>query len=280
VTTSSAVLRTVAPFDGPGQFRYLTGHAVPGIEDGDAAHYRRRVRLPGGIAEIQLALDGPASVLCTVSGAADADIATVPSRVGRLLDLDADSAAIDAFLGADPALRAAVLAEPGVRLPGSLDAEETLFRTLIGQQISIAAARTVTGNLARALCGDSGLFPTAAQLAENGRAVLRGPASRVATIVGVAEALASGSLVLADDLPVDDLTARLVALPGIGAWTAGYVALRVLQSPDVLLTTDLVMLQGAARLGLPSTAKALADHGRRWSPWRSYAGMRLWRAAR
>ena len=79
---------------------------------------------------------------------------------------------------------------------------------------------------------------------------------------------------------MDDLTARLVALPGIGAWTAGYVALRVLQSPDVLLTTDLVMLQGAARLGLPSTAKALADYGRRWSPWRSYAGMRLWRAAR
>ena len=278
--TSSAMLTTAAPFDGPGQFRYLAGHAVPGIEDGDAGHYRRLVRLPGGIAEVQLSLDGPASVLCTVAGAADADLAMVSSRVRRLLDLDADSAAIDSALGADPALSAAVLAQPGVRLPGSLDAEETLFRTLIGQQISIAAARTVTGNLARALCGDSGLFPTAAQLAEHGRAVLRGPASRIATVVGVAQALASGSLTLADDLPVDELTARLVALPGIGAWTAGYVALRVLQSPDVLLTTDLVMLQGAARLGLPSTAKALADYGRRWSPWRSYAGMRLWRAAR
>ena len=111
--------------------------------------------------------------------------------------------------------------------------------------------------------------------------MLRGPATRIATIVRVAEALASGALTVNDRMPADELidSARRVCR-GIGPWTAGYVALRVLSAPDVLLNTDLVLLQGAARLGLPATPRGIADYGRRWAPWRSYAGMHLWRAAR
>ncbi len=169
-------------------------------------------------------------------------------------------------------------ATPGIRLPGSLDAEEALFRTMIGQQISVSAARTVLGRLAAELGEAPGLFPTALQLAERGREVLRGPATRVASIIGAAEAIASGELVLDVGLTADELTERLVALPGVGPWTAGYLAMRVLGSPDVLLSSDLVMLASATRLGLPSTARALADHGQRWAPWRSYAGMQLWKA--
>jgi AraC family transcriptional regulator, regulatory protein of adaptative response / DNA-3-methyladenine glycosylase II len=277
-TLTTTVLGTTAPFDGAGQFRYLAGHAVPGVEFGDESHYRRLVPLPHGAVEVELRPAGPAAVSCTAAPE-PADAAELARRVRRLLDLDADSALIDATLAGDPALAAAVTAQPGVRLPGSLDAEETLFRTLIGQQISIAAARTVTGNLVRALCGDTGLFPSAAQLAEHGREVLRGPAARIRSLIAAAEALASGALVLRADLPVDELTDRLLGLPGVGPWTAGYVALR-LGHPDVLLTGDLVLLQGAARLGLPDTARALADYGARWAPWRSYAGMHLWRAAR
>jgi AraC family transcriptional regulator of adaptative response / DNA-3-methyladenine glycosylase II len=126
--------------------------------------------------------------------------------------------------------------------------------------------------------GTDGLFPTAVQLAEKGREVLRGPATRIATIVGVAEALARGELTLDLATPVDEFEANLVRLPGVGPWTAGYLAMRVLGSPDVLLTSDLVVVQSAAALGLPAAAKALAAHGGRWAPWRSYASLHLWRA--
>jgi AraC family transcriptional regulator, regulatory protein of adaptative response / DNA-3-methyladenine glycosylase II len=279
------VLATEAPFDGAAVFRYLAGHAAPGIEDGDAASYRRRVRLPGGSSgtvttDIDLRLQGPTSVLCTTTLEDRSELGRLLDRIRRLLDLDTDSGEVDAHLGGDPALASAVAASPGIRLPGSLDPEESLFRTLIGQQISIAAARTVTGNLVRQLCGDSGLFPTAAQIAAHGQDVLRGPAARIATILRVAEALASGALTVNDKMSPGELIDSLVRVRGIGPWTAGYVALRVLSAPDVLLNTDLVLLQGAARLGLPATPRGIADYARRWAPWRSYAGMHLWRAAR
>jgi AraC family transcriptional regulator, regulatory protein of adaptative response / DNA-3-methyladenine glycosylase II len=278
--TTRTVLTTTPPFDGAALFRYLAGHAVPGIEAGDERSYRRRVRLPGGTTDVELTLNGPASVLCTTTLDDPARLPPLLCRMRRLLDLDTDSAEVDAHLAGDPALTAAVTASPGIRLPGSLDPHESLFRTLIGQQISIAAARTVTGNLVRELCGDTGLFPTADQIAARGREVLRGPAARIATIIRVAERLASGTLSVDERTDADELVDGLVAVPGIGPWTAGYVALRVLGAPDVLLATDLVLLQGASRLGLPTTPRGITDHARRWAPWRSYAGMHLWRAAR
>ncbi|MES2169385.1 MAG: Ada metal-binding domain-containing protein [Actinomycetota bacterium] len=268
-----------APFDGAGLMRFFAGHAIAGVEAGDGMGFRRLVRLPGGIADLELTLQGAGAVECTVKLATLSDLSTLVSRVRRFLDLDADSVAIDEALSADLTLAPLVRATPGIRLPGSLDAEEALFRTMIGQQISVAAARTVLGRLAAELGEAPGLFPTATQLAEHGREVLRGPASRTAAIVGVAEAVATGDLVLDVGLTLDELTERLVALPGVGPWTAGYLAMRVLGSPDVLLTTDLVMLASATRLGLPSTARGFADHGQRWAPWRSYAGMHLWRTA-
>jgi AraC family transcriptional regulator of adaptative response / DNA-3-methyladenine glycosylase II len=276
-TTITLRLPVRAPFDGVGLMKFFVDHAVPGIESGDLSSFRRAVRLPHGLATIELMLDAESGILCTARLENVADLGALVARVRRLLDLDADSEAIDAALSRDPHLAASVLARPGARLPGSLDPDEALFRTLIGQQISVAAARTVLGRLVAEL-GDDGLFPTAAQIAEHGRDVLRGPATRIATILGTAEALASGSLRLDVGMPVDELTADLVALPGIGPWTAGYLAMRVLGSPDVLLTTDLVMLKSAAGLGLPATARGLAEYGTRWAPWRSYAGLHLWRS--
>ncbi|MDQ1553622.1 MAG: AraC family transcriptional regulator, partial [Microbacteriaceae bacterium] len=281
-TTISMRLPARAPFDGVGLMKFFADHAIPGIESGDLSSHRRAVRLPHGVATVDLRLDeadtsSDSAILCTARLENVADLGALVARVRRLLDLDADSAAIDAALSRDPHLAASVRANPGVRLPGSLDPDEALFRTLIGQQISVAAARTVIGRLAADL-GDDGLFPTAAQLAERGREVLRGPASRIATILGAAEALASGALRLDVGMPVEEFTANLLALPGIGPWTAGYLAMRVLGNPDVLLSTDLVMLKSAAGLGLPATARGLAEYGERWAPWRSYAGLHLWRS--
>ncbi len=258
--------------------RYLSGHAVIGVESGDGTRYQRRIRMPdGNVAELVVELDGPDAVFATLDGSALP--AELIPRVRRLFDLDADSVAIDAHLASDPALSAAVSANPGIRLPGSVDPEEQLLRTMIGQQISIAAARTVLARLAAELDG-TGLFPTASQVATHGLEVLRGPQRRVAAIHGVALALASGSLELHSRLTVQELTTRLVALPGVGPWTAGYVAMRTLGAPDVLLSTDLVLLKGATRLGLPSTPKGIAEYANRWAPYRSYAGLHIWREAR
>ena len=264
------------PFDGAGLMRFLADHAVPGLETADADSFARRVRLPHGAASVRLSLDGPAAVRCEARIDSLADVATLVTRVRRLFDLDADSVAIDAALGADPALAPLVAALPGLRLPGSLDAEETLFRTLVGQQISVAAARTVLGRITREL-GTDGLFPTAAQIAGS-EGVIRGPLSRVRTVLAVAEAAAGGELALDVGTPADEFAASLVALPGIGPWTAGYLAMRVLGNPDVLLDSDLVVLQSAAGRGLPGTRRGIAEYGMRWAPWRSYATMHLWRA--
>jgi AraC family transcriptional regulator of adaptative response / DNA-3-methyladenine glycosylase II len=267
-----------APFDGAGLMRFLAGHAVPELETASDTLFERSVRLPRGTGHLSIELDAAGTgIRCTARLENVADVSTLVARVRRLFDLDADSVAIDEALGADPMLAPLVAATPGIRMPGSLNAEETLFRTLIGQQISVAAARTVLGRLVADL-GEGGLFPTSTVLAEHGREVLRGPASRINTVVGVAEALASGDLVLDVATPVDEFEANLTRLPGVGPWTAGYLAMRVLGNPDVLLTSDLVIVQSAAALGLPGSAKELARYGQRWAPWRSYAALHLWRA--
>jgi AraC family transcriptional regulator of adaptative response / DNA-3-methyladenine glycosylase II len=287
--TLSLRLPARAPFDGASLLAFLSARSVAGMESGGDTSYSRALRLPHGPAVVQLALIGTAeapAVQCDATLADVADLAPLVARVRRLLDLDADAAAIDAALSADPALAASVRSAPGLRVPGAADAEEIVFRALIGQQVSVPAARTALTRLTDALGepidlgGFTRLFPTAAAIAERGHDVLRGPARRVEAIIGVARALADGSLHVDVGESRDDLEARLLALPGIGPWTAGYIALRVLGSPDILLTGDLALRQGAARLGLPGEARALAAYGARWAPWRSYAGMHLWRSSK
>lgn len=267
------------PFDAAGLFRFFADHALPGLETADDTHYARALVLPGGRADIDVRPDTDGARPALVATARVTTLGDVPAlvaRLRRLFDLDADSVAIDDALSADPVLAPLVREVPGMRIPGSVDGEEALFRTLVGQQISVAAARTVLGRLVADL-GD-GMFPTAAAIAERGAEVLRGPASRVATILRAADAVASGDLVLDVEVPAAELRARLTALPGIGPWTAGYVAMRVLGNPDTFLDSDLVIRQSAAALGLPGDARPLAAHAARWAPWRSYAGLHLWRA--
>ena len=119
---------------------------------------------------------------------------------------------------------------------------------------------------------------TAATIAEQGAEVLRGPASRIRTIIGAAEAVASGELRIDVETPAAELRERLLSLPGIGPWTAGYLAMRALGNPDILLAGDLVVRRSAAALGLPADDPGLARRGEGWAPWRSYATVHLWRA--
>ncbi|MFQ6392117.1 DNA-3-methyladenine glycosylase 2 family protein [Nocardia sp. KC 131] len=167
---------------------------------------------------------------------------------------------------------------PGIRVPGCLDGPELLLRTMIGQQISVSAAATHTARLVEAL-GERVdgpvplLFPTPAVIAERGAEVLTGPARRIRSIVGVAEALAAGDLALHQGRTATDLRRELLTLDGIGPWTADYVTMRLLADPDILLDTDLVVRQGATLLGIDLTDTS------RWAPWRSYLSMHLWKAA-
>jgi AraC family transcriptional regulator of adaptative response / DNA-3-methyladenine glycosylase II len=265
-----------SPFDGRGLFRFFADHAIPGLEVADDTSFSRPLSLPGGRADVTVRLDPKrAGVIVTAQLARLADLPALSSRVRRMFDLDADSVAIDEALSADPVLAPLVEDVPGIRIPGGADGAETLFRTLIGQQISVAAARTVVSRLVAAL--GEGQFPSASAIAERGGEVLRGPANRVATIIRVANALASGELRLDIETPAAELRAQLLALPGVGPWTADYLALRALGNPDTFLETDLVIRQSADALGLPSARNALARRAGSWAPWRSYASLQLWR---
>ena len=266
-----------SPFDGRGLFRFFADHAIPGLETGDDTFFARPLALPHGRADVTVRQDPErAGVIVTARLASLADVPALSSRVRRMFDLDADSVAIDAALASDPVLAPLVATVPGIRIPGSADGVETLFRTLIGQQISVAAARTVVGRLVADL-GENGMFPTPEAIAERGGAVLRGPANRVASIIRVADAVASGRLRLDLETPATELRAQLLALPGVGPWTADYLALRTLGNPDTFLETDLVIRQSAEALGLPGAPKALAQRAAAWAPWRSYASLQLWR---
>ncbi|GAA1738884.1 AlkA N-terminal domain-containing protein [Microcella frigidaquae] len=301
-----------APFDGAGVLRYIADHAVPGVErvllsaTGEPRGAERWITLPGGPGRVWVELDAErAGVRVTAALATLADVAPLTARVRRWFDLDADAEAIDAALGADALLGPLVAAVPGIRIPGAVDPAETLLRTIVGQQISLPPARTVLGRLAAELAAEPAAklaaelpaepavdqstapphddallpFPSAAAIAEHGARLLRGPAARVRAVVAVAEALASGELVLDVGMTTAELRASLLRMPGIGPWTADYVALRVLGSPDLLLATDLVLLRTLRARGAATTPAEAAALGTRWAPWRSYATLHLWRAA-
>jgi AraC family transcriptional regulator of adaptative response / DNA-3-methyladenine glycosylase II len=210
------------------------------------------------------------------------DTAALVHRVRRWLDLDAEPATIAAALSADPVLAPLVADRPGLRVPTTVDAWETVVRAIVGQQVSVAGARTLLGRIVRDLgttdVAELRAFPTAVEVADAGAgsiAAIGMPGARARSLHSVAAAVADGSI----DLRSGDLDAvgeALLAVPGIGPWTVSYVRLRALGDPDVLPETDLGIRHGATALGLPAVPRALAERARAWSPWRSYAAQHLW----
>jgi AraC family transcriptional regulator, regulatory protein of adaptative response / DNA-3-methyladenine glycosylase II len=286
------------PFD-PGVFTFLAVRAIPGIEAGTPASYARTLRLPHGHARFSVNYDAgaPGRPLTLTIGAVDLrDLPALLSRVRRLFDLDADPVAIDNALAADPRLAPSAERAPGIRMPGAVDPQELLVRAMIGQQITVAAARTALTQLAAA--GSSSmvpgegldrLFPTAAEIAGSGYSLLRGPQRRIDALRSAASALVGGELEFGygDDLP--GLGAKLLPLPGVGPWTVGYVAMRVLGAPDIFLANDAAVRNGIKALAPEASGPGVGAEGdpvvgaspdfREISPWRSYATMHLWRAA-
>ncbi|GMA27604.1 DNA-3-methyladenine glycosylase 2 family protein [Arenivirga flava] len=269
------------PFDAAGLLAFLAARTIEGVERIEGSRYLRALRLPRGTARIDVDLGGgPPEVRVRLEDLAD--LVPALARVRRLLDADADPAAVDAVLGARTPLRASVRSVPGIRLPGSVDGTEMLVRAMVGQQITVAAARTQLGRLAgrlRTTTVPDALepFPDAATLAERGAEALRGPARRIRSILDACATVADGALDLDGDRDPAELRAELLERPGIGPWTADYLLLRLTGAPDVLLDGDAAQRAGAANLGLPWP---LGAAGEAYAPWRSYLGMHLWRAAK
>ena len=275
-----------APFDAAGLLAFLSARAIPGVESIEDGRYGRTLRLPNSTGTAWLTpADGYLD--CTLNLTDMRDLGSAVARLRRLFDLDADPGAVAEVLGADPLLAPSVAANPGLRLPGSVDGAEIVTRALIGQQITVAAARRALSSLTDALGTPlstpdgslTTLFPTPAEIAARGAEVLRGPRRRIDTVLTVNAALAAGDLDVHVGADPEELSSALQRFSGVGPWTAGYVLMRVLGSPDVLLTTDVALRKGAVNLGLPSTPDGIAEHGAAWRPWRSYAGMHLWAAS-
>jgi len=272
-----------APFAWPELLRFLAVRAVPGVEEVEAGTYRRSLRLPHGPAIVELADDGEA-VRCALALADPRDLVPAVARCRRLLDLDADPVAVDETLERQPILADLVRAIPGRRSPGAADASELAVRAVLGQGITVAAARTLAGRLVEAhgvpLATPQGavtrLFPTAADLAALDPASLPGPAVRRAALHGVAAALATGALVLDAGADREAALRRLRAIRGIGPWTAAYVAMRALADPDVFLPGDVALRLAVTRRGGPGDPRGLAELAAPCRPWRSYAVHHLW----
>jgi AraC family transcriptional regulator, regulatory protein of adaptative response / DNA-3-methyladenine glycosylase II len=271
------------PFDAQGVITFLAARAVPGVEEVSEGAYRRSLPLPheAGVAELR-PVNGHVQARLLLDDLRD--LGPAVQRCRALLDLDADPTAIADSLSADPLLAPAVRAAPGRRVTGHPDGAELAVRAVLGQQVSLAGAATLAGRLvaahgkplARPLGTVTHLFPSPAALADADPDSLPMPASRRRALLGLAAAMASGELALDPGADRAQAERRLLALPGIGPWTASYVAMRALRDPDAFLSGDLGIRHALARLGQDTRPAAAERLSQRWRPYRSYAMQHLW----
>jgi AraC family transcriptional regulator, regulatory protein of adaptative response / DNA-3-methyladenine glycosylase II len=272
-----------APFDGAGLMAFLRLRAVPGIEEVTDGVYRRSVRLPHGAGVVELR---PADDHIDARFLLDdlRDLAAAVQRCRLLLDLDSDPQTVVEALGEDPLIGGLVRHDPGRRVPGHVDAHELAVRAVLGQQVSLAGAATLAGRLAatygaeleRPVGSVRYVFPRAEALVDADPAKLPMPASRARALLTLANALASGELALGPGADREEARGRLLALPGIGPWTADYVAMRALRDPDAFLATDLGVRQALIALGRDGTPRAATELAESWRPYRAYAMTHLW----
>jgi AraC family transcriptional regulator, regulatory protein of adaptative response / DNA-3-methyladenine glycosylase II len=271
---------------------FFAYRAVAGVELVEEQVYRRTLRLPHGhgtvaLRQVQEGRNGR-HIECRLRLADLRDLTAAVQRCRRLLDLDADPGAPAERLATDPLLAPLVRGAPGVRVPGTVDGAELAVRAILGQQVSVAAARTAAGRLTQVLGeplatpeeGLTHLFPSPTAIAAADPALLAGPGRRRETLQLLAGLLATGDLEIDPGSDREEIRARLLELPGIGQWTADYIAMRALCDPDAFLPTDLGVRRGLEELRRsdpggcsPREAAHLAEG---WRPWRAYAIQHLW----
>jgi AraC family transcriptional regulator, regulatory protein of adaptative response / DNA-3-methyladenine glycosylase II len=272
-----------APFDAAGMLAFLGARAVPGVEERLNGSYRRSLRLPHGAGTVVL-FPAAGHVRATLRLDDLRDLAAAVERCRRLLDLDSDPQAVVDALGSDALLGRLVRKTPGRRVPGHVDGAELGLRAVLGQQVSVAGAATVAGRLAAELGepletplgGVTRLFPSTAAIASAEPETLPMPRSRARALAGLAAVIEEGKLELDPGADRADTERRLLALPGIGSWTAAYVAMRALRDPDAFLPTDLGVRRALERLGRDGSPRAASAAAEGWRPYRAYATQHLW----
>jgi AraC family transcriptional regulator of adaptative response / DNA-3-methyladenine glycosylase II len=268
------------PYDWNALLGFLAARAIPGVEKIDGDRYQRTISIDGkvGSFSVQHAADGPA-LLIEIDGGDSRALPMIVERVRRMFDVDADPAVIAAQLSGDVLLKGACAAHPGLRTPGAWDPFELTVRAILGQQISVAAATTIAGRVASRwgtpidhANGLTHLFPTPPQIVNAPLEEAGIISSRATTLRSVAKAIISGQLVF-DGVSTGQ---ALRSIPGIGDWTAQYVLMRALNEPNAFPSGDLVL----KRMAGGCTAAVLERRSEAWRPWRAYAVMLLWQAAR
>jgi AraC family transcriptional regulator of adaptative response / DNA-3-methyladenine glycosylase II len=274
-------LRFRPPYNWDGMLRFLAPRATPGVEVVDAGSYRRSISLHGSHGWLEVSLDGGNDSLAVrVQFGDPRSLFLIIERVRAMFDLNADWAAIAQGLAADPVLATRMEASPGLRVPGCWNGFELAVRAILGQQITVKGATALAGRLAakfgQPLTGLPGglthIFPSAEVVAGADVAGLGMPKARAETIRALARAVADGRICFAGVVDAQDLLARMCEIPGIGKWTAQYVAMRALGEPDAFPSGDLGLLR-VLGLKIPRDLERRAEA---WRPWRAYASMYLW----
>jgi len=267
-----------APIETEALFDFFAGHGVPGVTNGDSTSYRRTLSLTGGRAEVEVSTaDDYVGVWARFGLQNMGDLADAIGRTRRAFDLDADPDMIDDRLNRDKVIARLRRQRPGIRVPGAFDGFEAAVSAVIGQQISVAGARTLLGRVVTAIAGPNNetdhkmpteLFPTPAELLDARLTGLGLTTRRVSTVQALAKAVLDDDLNLDPGSDRDQTRQQLLELPGIGPWTTDVIAMRALGDPDVMLAGDLVIKRRLDELGIGDTSHL--------SPWRSYVACTLW----
>jgi AraC family transcriptional regulator of adaptative response / DNA-3-methyladenine glycosylase II len=282
-------LRYRPPYDWTSMLGYLHARAIPGVEVVENGRYLRTVEIGGFAGSVEVThLPQRQSLGITIRFPDVKSLPAIVTRVRRLFDLGADIETIDAHLSSDPLLAPLVAQRPGLRAPGGWDGFELAVRAILGQQISVVAARRLAGQLV-ALHGKpvpagylnhpglSRVFPSAERLASVESMGLAMPSARQSSLKALAESAVADPNLFRPFGTMEDAIVRLRAIRGVGEWTAQYIALRAIREMDAFPASDIGVLRGAARLdGIRATPAVLLNRAESWRPWRAYAAQHLW----
>lgn len=287
-TAITLTLTYAPPYDWGAIIEFLTARAIPGVEVVEVDRYGRTIEIDGVHGTVEVArLPGRDALSATIRIPSVRALPAIVARIRRVFDLGADVGAIAGQLAEDGDLAPLIAARPGLRVPGAWDGFELAVRAILGQQITVTGARTLAGKLvdeygqpiATGTAGLTSVFPRPERLATADLAALGMPGARGAALSSLAAAAAADPQLFDRDQDLDAAVERLKALPGIGEWTAQYIAMRVLREPDAFPAADIGLLRAMTGPdGVRPTPAALLARAEAWRPWRAYAAQHLWTA--